>query len=197
MTLALGITDTDGAPAEAIVAHPGHLALVTASSLTATAARARLALQVAHASELEGFLCFKPREPVEVSAALEHVASASADLTAQLEACRGKVQFTLAVTPPAARTVPPAGTWLRQRAASANAVSAGTAALADLVRSVTGCDIRCDLRRGLVHVIGDRRIGTALADAVSVPSPAALTGYSVAVTGPWPVFARLDEGSRT
>jgi hypothetical protein len=198
MSYALGLTAAGDAPRGAILAPPGQLAIVTAPADAAPSARARLVLQVAYARDLPVFLPFRPREPVEISAALEHVAKGSGHLTEQVEACRGLVQITVALVPPTDDIADASRTWLRRRAAALERRAAATARVVDHLRRLGPRDIHSDGRGGLVHVIGDRRIGkrihAALASVDAAGHASVLRGFSVTVTGPWPVFATLHDG---
>jgi hypothetical protein len=198
MTLALGITNAGEAGEGVIRARPDHLAIVTASGESVMTACDRLALQVAYARDLPSFLPFRPREPLRIEPALDRVERASADLTAKLRNCRGLVQFTLVVTAPEPVDVV-GNTWLRRRAAVAGQMSAGTAFLERRLGEIGAHVIRSDDRRGFVHVVGAPTIAERIRDVLAVGrlgrGKTPIDGFSIAVTGPWPVFALLDGGA--
>lgn len=199
MILALGVTYADDAPRESVLAHPAHLAIVTAPAHRAVDGRARLALQVAHATVLPSFLPFKPRDPMPVEDALARVASAAHDLEGRLASYRGLVQYAVALTPPPEETSERSLSWLRRRAVALERLANGAACITAHLRRVGPRHIHAVRQGRLIEVIGDRGIGQRMTKALaherlSHDTPA-LKGFDVSVTGPWPVFAKLDESA--
>jgi hypothetical protein len=199
VTVALGLTFAEGAPPDAIIARPAHLAVVTAPSEKAGSGQARLALQVAYAHALPSFLPFKPRDAIRIGVALDHVALASKQLGNRLETCRGLVQFTVALTPPAEAIEDDSMSWLRGRAAALKRRSIGTACMTKHLGLTEPRHIGSTAQGRLIHVVGDRGIGPrierVLADCMPVAGATALRGFKVSVTGPWPIFANFDESA--
>ena len=199
MTVALGLTFAEDAPSDAVVARPAHLAVVTAPAENAESGQARLALQVAYAKALPGFVPFKPRDAIPLAAALDHVASASKELGSQLEACRGLVQITISLTPPPEEIEDASMSWLRRRAAALECRFKGTAWMTEHLECTGPRHIGFAAQGRLIHVVGDRGIGArideVLANCMPIAGTTALRGFKVLVTGPWPVFAKLDESA--
>ena len=136
MILALGLAYADDAPADSVVARPAHLAIVTAPAERAVDGRARLALQVAHAKNLPSFLPFKPRDPIPLEIAFDHVASLAKEVEERLAASRGLVQYAIAVIPPTEVVQASSRTWLRRRAAELECLIAGAACITEHLWSI-------------------------------------------------------------
>jgi hypothetical protein len=185
----LGITDRTDPVAGLDLRPVCGLGVATAPHADIATPRARLARQVACADALACFLPMSPASPTSFDVFAPWLEARSGDVAPLLPGLHGQRQLTLRLDA-VPRRAPEGATWLRRRAAECAREHEAVADLETWCRRLGATGTARDADPRVVHALCARKaLPTIIAGLAGGGASAALDGWRVVVTGPWPVFA--------